>query len=104
MFGLPILEVAIGLCFIYLLLSLICSTVNEAIAGITGRRGEMLAQAISNLLGEANLRDKLYAHPLIKSLSQSATKVRPSYIPASKFSLALLDVLKQEDPAAHPHL
>jgi len=98
MFGLPILEVAIGLCFLYLLLSLICSTVNEAIAALTGRRGDMLAQAIGTLLGDANLKEKLYSHPLIKSLSPGGSQ--PSYIPAQKFSLALMDILTGEGKSA----
>lgn len=33
MFSMPILDVAIGLSFFYLLLGLICTTVNEMIAG-----------------------------------------------------------------------
>lgn len=52
MFGLPILEVAIGLSFVYLLLALICTTLNETIAGITGRRADVLEEGISSLLGD----------------------------------------------------
>jgi hypothetical protein len=48
MFGLPILEVAIGLSFVYLLLSLICTTLNETIAGLTGRRADLLEKGISS--------------------------------------------------------
>lgn len=99
MFGLPILEVAIGLCFVYLLLSLICTTVNEAIAGLTSRRGDMLARSITTLLGDAGLKEKLYSHPLIKSLSPGGSP--PSYIPAEKFSLALMDILTGEGKSAN---
>jgi hypothetical protein len=90
MFGFPILEVAIGLCFVYLLLSLICTTVNETIVALTGRRGKMLANGIETLLGDAGIKGKLYSHPLIQSLTQGGKL--PSYIPSDKFALALMDI------------
>lgn len=99
MFGLPIFEVAIGLCFVYLLLALICTTINETLSGITRRRASLLENGILSLLGgDQNLKDSLYQHPLIASLATSQTKPRPSYIPASKFALALMDILTGSDP------
>ena len=89
MFGVPILEVAIGLSFIYLLLSLVCTTVNEAIASAVQRRGKMLAQAIHVLVGDAGMKDKIYAHPLIASMMKEKDSL-PSYIPAARFAQALL--------------
>jgi len=98
MFGLPILEVAIGLCFIYLLLALICSTINETIAGITSRRAKLLEQGINSLLGDnPGLKQKLFAHPLIASLASGSSG--PSYIPSSKFALALMDVVTGPEKA-----
>lgn len=52
MFGLPILEVTIGLSFVYLLLALICTAVNETIAGMTRRRACFLEKGINSLLGD----------------------------------------------------
>jgi len=93
MFGFPILEVAIGLSFVYLLLALICSTVNETIAGITGRRADVLEKGISSLLGDdPDLKKKLFDHPLIASLTEKPG-AKPSYLPASKFALALMDIV-----------
>src|ERR1043166_7801937 len=93
MFGLPILEVAIGLAFIYLLLALICTSLNETIAGITKRRAEFLGKGITSLLGgDVDLQKKLLAHPLVTSLAPKKG-AKPSYLPASKFALALMDVL-----------
>jgi hypothetical protein len=93
MFGLPILEVAIGLSFVYLLLALICSTLNETIAGITGRRADVLEEGINSLLGDdPDLKKKLYDHPLIASLAQQKD-AKPSYLSASKFALALMDIV-----------
>ena len=86
MFGFPILEVAIGLSFIYLLLSLICTTVNETIATLTRRRSKVLEKAITNIIGDPKLKNELYSHPVIKSLSEGGKP--PSYIPAPKFAVA----------------
>jgi hypothetical protein len=95
MFGSVVLEVAIGMGFIYLILSLICSTVQELIARIFELRSNMLYEGIENLLQDPNLRDtakEVYKHPLVRNLAREGMK--PSYIPARNFSLALLDVLK----------
>ncbi len=93
MFGLPILEVAIGLSFAYLLLALICTAVNETIAGITRRRAHFLEKGIKSLLGsDPDLEKKVFEHPLIVSLA-SKEGTKPSYLPASRFALALMDVL-----------
>ena len=92
MFGLPILEVAIGLSFIYLLLALICTAVNETIAGITRRRAGFLEKGIDSLIGD-DLKKKLFDHPLIASLGPKKD-AKPSYLPASKFALTLTDIVK----------
>ncbi len=93
MFGLPILEVAIGISFVYLLLALICTALNETISGITRRRAYLLDRGINSLLGnDPVLRNKLFAHPLVAQLAQKPGG-KPSYIPASKFALALMDIL-----------
>ncbi len=108
----PILDVAIGLSFFYLLLGLICSTVNEMIAGWWKRRATFLDRGIDSLFGgDDDLKKKLLAHPLITSLAEEPaaksagpdsaknTSVRPSYIPAATFATALLDVLSGEGKA-----
>jgi len=91
--NLPILDVAIGICFIYLLLGLICTTVNEAISGWLGTRSKFLDRGIGRLLGNDALKQALYAHPLIGSLAANDGAARPSYIPAERFVSALTDVL-----------
>ncbi len=100
MFGLPILEVAIGLSFVYLLLALVCTTLNETLAGITGRRADVLLKGISCLIGDdPTLQTKFLAHPLIRSLAPNKSGT-PSYLPASKFALALMDILTGEGKEA----
>jgi hypothetical protein len=94
MFSMPILDVAIGLSFFYLLLGLICSTVNEMIAAKLKTRAKFLNQGIDRLLGgDSQIKSELYKHPLISALSPSDLQHYPSYIPAEKFATALLDIV-----------
>ena len=98
MFGLPILELAIGLCFVYLLLALICTTVNETIAGITGRRAATLEKGILALVGgDQAFKDAIYNHPLISSLQDPSGKSKPSYIAPSKFALSVMHIVKSSE-------
>ncbi len=87
MFGSTILDVAIGMVFVYLLISLICSSLNELIEAKLKNRAKDLEKGITNLLGDPALAQKLYTHPLVKALYKQGDK--PSYIPAQTFSLAL---------------
>ena len=63
--GSTILEVAIGLVFVYLLLSLICSAVNEWIVGLLSLRAQFLRKGVENLLADPVLKglaDQFFAH------------------------------------------
>ena len=52
MSGFPVLDVAIGLAFVYLLLALICTTVMEWISQIGKMRGTMLERSVKQLFDE----------------------------------------------------
>ena len=94
MFGSQILDVVIGIVFIYLLLSLICSALNELISRIFSMRAKNLEQGIGNLLNDPEFigyAKDFYNHPLIKSLERKG-KI-PSYIPSRTFALVLMDVI-----------
>jgi hypothetical protein len=94
MFGSTILDAAIGIIFIYLLVSLVISAINELIAAMLKSRAENLSQAIQALLqdpSQAGWVARFYQHPLIQSLSVPNSK--PSYIPSRTFALALLDLI-----------
>jgi hypothetical protein len=104
----PMLEVAIGLVLLYLLLGLLCTAVNELVAQAFNLRAETLWATVRGLMndpgGNGAAKD-LYNHPLIRSLSvrngdkqdrggdDPAKRAKPSYIPASIFSLAILDMI-----------
>jgi hypothetical protein len=122
MFGNEIIEVGIGLAFVYLLLSLICTVVNEWIAGVLGSRARNLEAGISSLFSDGKLTipatgnapavtkaiaDAVYDHGLIQSLYRTdwldkllKRDGRPSYIPANLFALALVDTLAPADAGA----
>src|SRR5882724_11562891 len=106
MFGSSALEVAIGLVFTYLLLSLLCSAINEWIAGVFSLRARKLAAGIKSLLQDETglgLAKALYSHGLIDGLSKKSQKPDdqeplkgkdgPSYIPPRTFATALMDNL-----------
>lgn len=111
MFGSEILEVAIGLIFIFLLLSIICSALREVIEAKVKSRAAYLEHGIRELLHDRSgkgLASSLYNHPLVYSLFASKyeppaepTDVPkmfarggdlPSYIPSKNFALALMDM------------
>ena len=109
--GLGTLDVAIGLIFVYLMLSLVCSAVNEMIELRLKHRSANLHRGIKELLGGSDpqaspaagdsnpvdLVGELYKHPLIFGLFKGkydpASKELPSYIPARTFALALMDLV-----------
>lgn len=101
MFGSSMLEVAIGVIFVYLLLSLICTALNEALASLLQKRGRNLFEGIKNLLNDptfTGLAQQVYNHGLIGGISQHASNPNeqtrlPSYMSPENFSLALLDIL-----------
>jgi hypothetical protein len=96
--NLPILDVAIGVVFVYLLLSLICTTINEWLASKGNARARFLDKGITRLLGgDAAFKTLIYKHPMILSLVESDDAICPSYIPADKFATALFDLLSGKD-------
>src|SRR6266480_2617145 len=115
MFGSNVLEVAIGLVFVYLLLSLLCSTLNEfVITRFLALRAKTLKDGIRNLLndpGGNELARLFYDDPLIKGLAKQGwfdkllnRKSRPSYISSRNFALALKNVTQGFTVASDPDL
>jgi hypothetical protein len=107
MFGSQLLDVAIGMIFVYLLLSLICSAVNELLETYLKKRSIDLENGIVGLLGkDTGLVDRLYDHGLIFSLFRGtyaeakSAKTLPSYIPSKDFATALTSVLGTVSGAA----
>ena len=97
----PYLDLAIGICFIYLLMALVCSTLNESIAGVVNSRGKTLEKGILSLLHDPALKAEFYAHPLIQGIKQDDDGRLPSYIASNKFALAMMDILTGPNAAAN---
>jgi hypothetical protein len=70
--GLPPLDLAIGLAFIFFLLATLAATIQEFIAAIFGLRARTLEQGLRSMLEDEDegwkYVDQFYDHPLIKSL------------------------------------
>ncbi len=129
MFSSTVLDVAIGMVFVYLLLSLLCSAAAEVIAGIFNLRAKNLEAGIRSLFsdgfgpgGNAFVR-QIYEHGLVRALYRdeaidlvpaphvavttlyteptgSAGRQLPSYIPSRTFGLALVDILASGNASA----
>lgn len=111
------LEVAIGMAFLFLFISIICTAAKEWLEGIFKWRAMDLERALRTLLADPDgaLTSELLGHPLLSSLfagnydrnqlrsswmtpGQGSKHMRlsqrrnlPSYIPARQFATALLD-------------
>jgi hypothetical protein len=98
-------QVALGLIFVYLVLALVCSALNEAVSTAWRWRARFLREGIANLLDPedpskgAEYAKALYAHPLVNGLiradSRKGKPRHPSYLPARIFATALLDIDRQ---------
>jgi hypothetical protein len=93
-------EVAIGLIFIYLVLSIICTGLSGATAAVLGIRGRFLHRYIANFVGSEHFAEVIYRHPLIYSVEDQPVAIRwhrrryyPAKIPGPLFALALVDLL-----------
>jgi hypothetical protein len=93
-----IVEVAVGLSFLFFLLSVVASAVNEAIAGIFKLRAKTLEKGITNLLtgstrptdGGLKIVGDLYRHTLVNGYGKD--KDKPSYLSSRSFRNALFEV------------
>ncbi len=120
MFGSNMLEVAIGVVFVYVVLSLASTALNEIVARMLALRSKTLEDGIRRLLNDPDgtLTNDIYEHPLIKALYRPTVLDKwlsklprverqglPSYISSRAFVLALLDSIapktaaEQEAPA-----
>jgi hypothetical protein len=91
MFGSAVLEIALGLVFLYFFFSTICSAIYEAISQILQMRGRQLETTIKQMLNDPELAAAFFGHPLIEPLAKNESK--PSYIEPGTFSRVLVDIL-----------
>ena len=110
-----IVEVAIGLIFMWITLSLATIQIQEWILTVLNKRAKDMEASLHEMLANPNIKSQFYDHPVIRGLSAKKRKspstvpawfyrypiVRgftrekrklPSYIPAQTFALALFDL------------
>lgn len=125
MFNSIVLDVVIGLLFIYLLYSLLASILSEIAATAMSLRARNLKEAIDRMLNDDNhykwlLRfldsmhilknpknpvvNAFYDHPEIKYQGSSGTYKNPSNFKASSFSKALIELLADGSPVTKENL
>jgi ABC-type lipoprotein release transport system permease subunit len=86
-----IIQVALGMIFVWVILAVITSQIQEWIASILSWRASLLEATIQQILGNPALKDKLYSHPLIQGLYTNNGKRKPAGIPEDKFALILFE-------------
>src|ERR1041385_1258084 len=107
LFNSTILDVIIGLIFVYLLLSILCTAANEWVAAMTKRRANTLQRGLTQLLtgqpltpnaaagnaaGDVNtLLDAFYKHPLIRTMFNGEHP--PTYLSPRNFATAVTDII-----------
>ncbi|MFZ4522108.1 MAG: hypothetical protein ACOYNC_10395 [Bacteroidales bacterium] len=121
MFNTGVLDIVIGLIFIYLLYSLLATIIHEMLASVFSFRAKILERAIIRMLEDDNkptsrvngvihlfknpmdeesaksAADAFYNHPLIKFLGENKRSSKPGYITRETFSKVLVDLLRGED-------
>ena len=114
MSGNSFIDVAIGLVLMYLVLSVICTAVNEALATAFNWRAKTLSAGIKALVDDPKVHSLLFDHGILAGPSAVAVPsgtpgivarflrwVRepgPSYIDPKNFAAALLDCLDPDKP------
>ncbi len=93
-----ILEVAIGLVFAWLVLSVAAMQIQEWWNSLFEVRARTLEDRIATLLANPDLKEDFYNHPLVQTLYTrsvfTARERRPAYIPAQQFSKVVFDILR----------
>jgi|GEM_PF-6480994 len=94
----PILDIAIGLSFLYFLMGLITSSLNEMIMIKFESRPKKLKHAILNFLENDwnGIGEQIISSPYVKALKKKPNGF-PSKIPANAFAQSIIDVIKEGD-------
>jgi hypothetical protein len=96
---LTVLNLAIGLTFVYLVVSLVVSAFNELVLTSLDKRADFLKEGLQELLGDSDRVKSLLEHGLVDALSRKKNGT-PSYIGPEAFTAAVLDQIKPATTAA----
>ena len=112
MFNSTVLDVAVGLVFTFLAVSLAVSAITEGIASMLGWRSQTLLQGVKDLLNDqafTGIALNIYNHAMVAprdpgtAKKESDLKYLPAYIDPIHFADALIDVvgITKDAPAAN---
>jgi hypothetical protein len=82
--------------FVFLIVSLIASSIQELLAGLFALRAATLRKGIGSLLQDPKiegLAKAVLAHPMIRGTSRAEA---PSYVDSQQFALVLCDILERQ--------
>lgn len=106
--GFELIDAAIGLVFLYLLISMIATVITEFVEALLKKRSANLWMGLREMLndpGGDQVLKKLYEHPTIFPLYlgnyRPSGKNLPSYIPSARFAAALLDIVAPDGHAGN---
>lgn len=94
-----VIDVGIGIVLMYLLLSLLCTVINNLAIHILSLRSKILATGLKDLIDDPNLLTAFQGHGLIASQSDVAGG-KPSYLAGRTVAMALIDCLDPNKPVA----
>ncbi len=91
MFGSDILDVAIGMIFVFFTVSLVCTAIGNKVSDFLNWRSQNLENGIRTLImsGDSKMVEQLYASSLVKSIVPDGKK--PIWIPDKTLMLAVFD-------------
>jgi hypothetical protein len=92
-----VIDIAIGLMLMYLVLSLLCTSINEYIATIFKLRSNNLKSSIQDLIDHPDLLTHFYDHGLIDG-QHDASGGHPSYFDSRTVASALIGALNPANP------
>ncbi len=98
MSGSVVIDVSIGLFGMYLLLSLVCTIINELIASAVGLRASTLKSSLERLVDDPILKVAFDNHGLIDGAKEASAGSDPSYLSGRTFALALLGSVDPTKP------
>jgi hypothetical protein len=87
------IDVLLGLVFVFLLASLAASALAELVESILKNRSKDLERGLIHLLGP-ELKKQILSNPVLKGLAKKAGDL-PSYLPSRSFALALMEQIAQ---------
>lgn len=94
-----VIDVGIGILLMYLLLSLVCTMVNELFSSVLALRAKTLETGLKSLIDNDQLLQEFQKHGIIAAQS-AASGGKPSYLAGGAVAAALLDSLDPNKPLA----